>query len=530
MHEGKYVFISYSSKDTDSAKYLKKYLAERGIACWLAVDEIAWGDDFTERIVSALNDENCVGFILLLSLTAQESTHVRREIGLADNRKLPIFPLLCQMNARQLNNTYQYLLTASQYFAFDEIEYLTSALVGKLGKSIYTDEYRERLEAERIAEEERKSRELAELKERERIAREQAEAERRARERAEAERRAREEARRFERERIRRIWDEAPTIDCYNKDEFKIEGTELKGYLGNQTEVIIPKGVTSIGYGAFYCPNGQNPRNAAFRAIKRIVIPDSVTNIGEKAFSDCSALESINIPYGVVSIGSYAFDGCWRFKSILIPASVITMGERIFGGKELTVCCYANECPSGWSKYWNVLNDGMIKRRCKVVWGYNGQSRERAATERSVRITRKIAEEFAIEGGVLKKYNGNKSEVIIPNGVTTIGSFAFSDCSSITSITIPNSVNRIEFYAFRGCSGLKSITIPNSVTKIEHDAFNGCRSLTSIIIPNSVTTIGWGAFYDCSSLLKIYCEAETKPSGWDKYFSYLCKVIWGYKG
>ena len=107
------------------------------------------------------------------------------------------------------------------------------------------------------------------------------------------------------------------------------------------------------------------------------------------------------------------------------------------------------------------------------------------------------------------EYTGN---VIIPqtvnfNGtnypVTSIGGYAFYDCSGLTSVTIPNSVTRIGGYAFYNCSSLTSITIPNSVTSIGWGAFSDCSSLTSVTIPNSVTSIGEFAFYNCSSLTSV---------------------------
>ena len=105
--------------------------------------------------------------------------------------------------------------------------------------------------------------------------------------------------------------------------------------------------------------------------------------------------------------------------------------------------------------------------------------------------------------------------IIVGDSVTTIGEYAFSYCSSLTSITIPNSVTTIKEYAFSNCSSLTSVTIPNSVTTIGDNAFNGCRSLTSVTIPNSVTTIGKAAFNYCSSLTSVNIpNSVTTIGGW----------------
>ena len=110
--------------------------------------------------------------------------------------------------------------------------------------------------------------------------------------------------------------------------------------------------------------------------------------------------------------------------------------------------------------------------------------------------------DFAIEGGVLKKYKGSASSVIIPDIVTRIGKEAFYGCESLKSITIPDSATSIGEWAF-GCKSLTSITIPNSVTSIGRGAFSGCESLKSITIPSSVTSIGDWAFSGCYSLTDI---------------------------
>ena len=115
----------------------------------------------------------------------------------------------------------------------------------------------------------------------------------------------------------------------------------------------------------------------------------------------------------------------------------------------------------------------------------------------------KLFSDFKIKNGVLVKYRGKDSNVVIPSNVTTIGDEAFYKCESITSITIPNSVTRVGTCAFDGCSSLQSITISNSVTSIGNDAFKGCKSLQSITIPSSVTSIGAWAFNGCTSLESI---------------------------
>ena len=100
-------------------------------------------------------------------------------------------------------------------------------------------------------------------------------------------------------------------------------------------------------------------------------------------------------------------------------------------------------------------------------------------------------------------YCESLTSVTIPNSVTSIGRFAFCGCSSLTSITIPNGVTSIGYSAFKGCSSLTSVTIPNSVTYIEPDAFYNCTGLTSVTIPNSVTSIGGSAFHNCTSIFSI---------------------------
>ena len=110
-------------------------------------------------------------------------------------------------------------------------------------------------------------------------------------------------------------------------------------------------------------------------------------------------------------------------------------------------------------------------------------------------------------------YCSSLTSITIPNSVTTIKEYAFSNCSSLTSVTIPNSVTTIGGWAFSICSSLTSVTISNSVTTIGDNAFIGCSSLTSVTIPNSVTTIGSEAFSDCTNLQKVNIGNSVKTIG-----------------
>ena len=139
--------------------------------------------------------------------------------------------------------------------------------------------------------------------------------------------------------------------------------------------------------------------------------------------------------------------------------------------------------------------------------------------------------DFEIEDGVLINYSGKAEHVVIPAGVTSIGAWAFKECSSLKSIEIPKSVTSIGYATFLGCSSLKSIEIPKSITSIGACAFKDCSSLEKIIIPKSVIDMGENAFDGCPDNLVIYCEAESQPEDWAEDWLGDCEaqVVWGYK-
>ena len=268
--------------------------------------------------------------------------------------------------------------------------------------------------------------------------------------------------------------------------------------------------------------------------ISTVIIPNSVTSISSNAFNNCDSLTFVTIGNSVSSIGSYAFNGCDGMTSVTIGSSVVSMGNYAFSG-----------CNGITDLIWNA-------RSCS----YNGNM----STSNIERVT--IGDEVEVLPNSFV-YGSKISSVIIPNSVTSIGDYAFSECTNLTSVDIPNSVTSINEGAFNSCTSLTEITIPSSVVEIQSYAFAGCESLecvnitdldawcrisffdwnsnplsyahhlflngeeiknlvipstvtsigdytfnscsglTSVIIPNSVTSIGYDAFYYCSKLSSI---------------------------
>lgn len=247
--------------------------------------------------------------------------------------------------------------------------------------------------------------------------------------------------------------------------------------------------------------------------IKKVVIENGVTSIGTSAFERCSSLTDISIPKSVTSIGNYAFSDCTSLTSITIPKSVASIRSGAFA--------YCNNLTVNLEEGSPLTSENLGVSESKIATYWN---------EGTLTWTLDADGTLTISGsGAMKDYDTDHSpavqkkdsvkKVVIENGITSIGAYAFYDCSGLTSIEIPESVTSIGNGAFKNCSSLTGITIPESVTSIGDHAFYRCTGLTGITIPESVTSIGRSAFYDCTGLTSITIPSSVTSIGFGVFYN-----------
>ncbi|MBD5441529.1 MAG: leucine-rich repeat protein [Treponema sp.] len=315
------------------------------------------------------------------------------------------------------------------------------------------------------------------------------------------------------------------------------ENGVLTQYYAAKGTVIIPEGVTGIGEEAFLS-GGK---------LTSVEIPGSVTFIGSSAFWGCG-LTNVTIPDGVKSIGSKAFYNCKNLTSVTIGGGVTSFGDEVFDG-----CANLTEIQfKGTKAQWNAIErSDKIDITCiRCSDGHIGVE------------VKKIPEYLKISGRTVTGYYSEKlpTDVVIPDGVKSIGERVFNGCTGLTSVTIPSSVTEIGNYVFDGCTKLKRVNyggtladwcginflsatsnplhyfpattvvgdaaglyiddklvsivdIPNSVSEIKKYAFYAYYYLDRVRIPTSVISIGDEAFNNC--MLLSFVNYEGSSTDWD---------------
>lgn len=318
------------------------------------------------------------------------------------------------------------------------------------------------------------------------------------------------------------------------------------------TSVTIPNSVTVIGDYVFsgcvslsniqvdknntaYCSIDGNLYNKAATILIQyaigktsasFTIPDSVTSISSRAFSECNNLVSVTIPYFVANICDRAFLNCHNLSNITIPNSVINIDECAFLNCNNLTSLTIPKSVSSIGEYafgYNNYESGFVPDKVDdfTITGYRESVAEIYANENgfnflmvddSCDFEYKVCDNGTAE---ITKYKGNGGIVTIPSiidgyAVTSLGYLSFSYCTNLSSVYIPDSVINIGARAFYSCNNLATVHISKSVTNIGYEAFYQCSKLLSVTIPDSVTKIREAAFSCCSSLSNITVDSNNE--------------------
>lgn len=233
--------------------------------------------------------------------------------------------------------------------------------------------------------------------------------------------------------------------------------------------------------------------------VRDAVIEDGVTSIGENAFAGLINLRSIKIPSSVVTIGNNAFNGCTNLTNVYYGGSQSDWQDITIGSGN-TVLTNANihYAENEWT--YTDTNTGLVTTYKLFEDGTLNISGE-GAMKPNV---------FDANGQIWASCKNDVTKVVIEEGITVIGQYAFTGCPNLLSVSIPSTVTDIGFYAFQNCTSLAIVVIPNNVTAIWDQAFKNCTSLSSLTYSSRVTSYGTNTFENCTSLTNIILPEGTR--------------------
>lgn len=285
--------------------------------------------------------------------------------------------------------------------------------------------------------------------------------------------------------------------------------------------VILPNSLTDIGERAFQYQLNLNyvklPENLkelkenTFHycpSLKEITLPETLEIIGESAFG-ATALNTINFPSSLKEIGASAFSGC-GFTEIVLPDNVETLGESAFASNtaltSITFSKGMKVLPKSVCSYCSQLVNVTIPEGITTVeWGVFDHCERLSYVAFPESVTDMSAGYFFLNSGITR--------VTLPSTLTELPAGIFQYCYYLTEFTIPDHIQSIGKSAFRDCTNLTKVVIPESVTTIGADAFDGCKILTEVNLPSQLTAISANMFYDCESLETIVIPTTVESIG-----------------
>ena len=267
----------------------------------------------------------------------------------------------------------------------------------------------------------------------------------------------------------------------------------------NLKKIILPESLTVIPNRAFYyCEK-----------LYSVVLPNNLETIGQEAFSSCAALTNLSIPSSLKKIGNNAFSGCTTLTEIILPEGLTSIGYYAFYNctalSKVVLPTTLDEI--GYSTFNNCLSlkaisipDNITKIPTSLFRGCKNLA--------EINFSPNITE---IESAAFYDCTSLAS-VQLPQRLLKIGSDVFDGCLSLTSVEFPELINSLSSGVFRDCINLKSVVLPKLITDVSAYLFQGCSNLESVTIQNNVTYIAYNVFDKCTSLNEVICIPQTPPS------------------
>ena len=317
------------------------------------------------------------------------------------------------------------------------------------------------------------------------------------------------------------------------------------------SRVVVENGVTRIGSFAFYSSGTlqsiQLPDTLksigsealSNTALKRVELPDSVESVGSKAFSGCRSLEQVKLPaglkviplecfYGCVSlreivlpdtlqsIGGSAFADCEKLREIRLPASVFAIGNNAFSnctkleGYIVEKGSYAEEYCIGKYLPYSYVDGTKPERTVKTVSGTCGRDLTWTLEDGTLTVSGTgemdnymvVTEEGFVTGTTAPWEEMLIDTVIIEEGVTSVGDYAFAYCDEVKQVSLPETLTYLGIEAFTSCS-ITEVELPDAISMIELNTFLSCRNLQKVKLPAGLRCIPFGMFQRCSALRDI---------------------------